>query len=174
MQVAKWGNSLAVRLPRGSFVRGNLTLKEGDQIDLVKDDGQVKVRRLARADEVLNGLRRFRGKLPAAERLSRDAAHEPLSSPTQMSFLRSYLLDDGPKADRAEVILGQGPRISVQVLNESLVNCRRKAGLQFGGNQRPFSKACAPCVPSRISPCRPMRRRPRLWRNATASRSTTR
>ena len=40
-----------------------------------------------------------------------------------------YLLDDGPKAGRAEVILGQGPRISVQVLNESLVNCRRKAGL---------------------------------------------
>ena len=33
-----------------------------------------------------------------------------------------YLLDDGPKADRAEVILGQGPRISVQVLNETLVN----------------------------------------------------
>ena len=31
-----------------------------------------------------------------------------------------YLLDDGPKADRAEVILGQGPRISVQVLNEAL------------------------------------------------------
>ena len=40
-----------------------------------------------------------------------------------------YLLDDGPQADRTERILGQGPRISVQVLNESLVNCRRKAGL---------------------------------------------
>ena len=40
-----------------------------------------------------------------------------------------YLLDDGPKADRAEEILGRGPRISVQVLNETLVNCRRKAGL---------------------------------------------
>ncbi|MEY8827673.1 PIN domain-containing protein [Sedimentitalea sp. XS_ASV28] len=40
-----------------------------------------------------------------------------------------YLLDDGPKADRAEEILAQGPRISVQVLNETLVNCRRKAGL---------------------------------------------
>lgn len=40
-----------------------------------------------------------------------------------------YLLDDGPKADRAEVILRQGPRISVRVLNEALVNCRRKAGL---------------------------------------------
>ncbi|EAQ02616.1 hypothetical memebrane protein [Pseudooceanicola batsensis HTCC2597] len=42
-----------------------------------------------------------------------------------------YLLDDGPKADRAEEILGQGPRISVQVLNEALVNCRRKAGLNW-------------------------------------------
>ncbi|MEQ8901228.1 MAG: PIN domain-containing protein [Roseovarius sp.] len=42
-----------------------------------------------------------------------------------------YLLDDGPKADRAEEILGQGPRISVQVLNEALVNCRRKAGLSW-------------------------------------------
>jgi predicted nucleic acid-binding protein len=42
-----------------------------------------------------------------------------------------YLLDNGPKADRAEVILGQGPRISVQVLNETLVNCRRKASLSW-------------------------------------------
>lgn len=42
-----------------------------------------------------------------------------------------YLLDDGPKADRAESILGQGPRISVQVLNEAAVNCRRKAGLSW-------------------------------------------
>lgn len=42
-----------------------------------------------------------------------------------------YLLDDGPKADRAERVLAQGPRISVQVLNETLVNCRRKAGLSW-------------------------------------------
>lgn len=42
-----------------------------------------------------------------------------------------YLLDDGPKADRAEEILEQGPRISTQVLNETLVNCRRKAGLSW-------------------------------------------
>lgn len=74
MHVAKWGNSLAVRLP-ATLVR-ELGLKEGDQIDLVKDDGAVKVRRLPRAEEVLAGLRRFRGTLPAAKRLSRDAAHE--------------------------------------------------------------------------------------------------
>ena len=42
-----------------------------------------------------------------------------------------YLLDDGPKAERAEESLGQGPRISVQVLNEAMVNCRRKAGLSW-------------------------------------------
>jgi antitoxin MazE len=74
MQVAKWGNSLAVRLP-ADLVR-ELGLKEGDRIDLLKDDGAMKVRRLPRADEVLADLRRFRGKLPAHERLSRDAAHE--------------------------------------------------------------------------------------------------
>ena len=44
-----------------------------------------------------------------------------------------YLLDDGPKADRSEEILARGPRISVQVLNEALVNCRRKAGM--GGDE---------------------------------------
>jgi antitoxin MazE len=74
MQVAKWGNSLAVRLP-AELVRG-LGLKEGDQIDLRKDDDGMAVRRLPRADEVLAGLRQFRGKLPAADRLSRDDAHE--------------------------------------------------------------------------------------------------
>lgn len=42
-----------------------------------------------------------------------------------------YLLDDSPKAERAEEILGRGPRISVQVLNEAMVNCRRKAGLSW-------------------------------------------
>uniref|UniRef100_UPI0035931CE8 PIN domain-containing protein n=1 Tax=Blastomonas sp. TaxID=1909299 RepID=UPI0035931CE8 len=42
-----------------------------------------------------------------------------------------YLLDDGPKADRAAGIMGQGPVISVQVLNEAMVNCRRKAKMSW-------------------------------------------
>lgn len=74
MQVAKWGNSLAVRLP-ADLVR-ELGLKVGDQIDLVKGDDTLVVRRQQRADEVLQGLRRFRGKLAGDARLSRDAAHE--------------------------------------------------------------------------------------------------
>ncbi len=40
-----------------------------------------------------------------------------------------YLLDNGPKADRAEAVLAKGGVISVQVLNEVLVNCLRKAGM---------------------------------------------
>ncbi len=74
MQVAKWGNSLAVRLP-AKLVR-ELGLQEGDQIDLIADKGNLKVRRQPRADEVLEGLHRFRGRLPVAKRLSRDAANE--------------------------------------------------------------------------------------------------
>jgi antitoxin MazE len=74
MQVAKWGNSLAVRLP-ADLVR-ELGLKQGDRIDLVADDGTLKVRRQPGAEDVLEGLRRFRGRLPAASRLSREDAHE--------------------------------------------------------------------------------------------------
>jgi predicted nucleic acid-binding protein len=42
-----------------------------------------------------------------------------------------YLLDDGPKRDLAEAVLAGGGTISVQVLNEVLVNCRRKAGMDW-------------------------------------------
>jgi len=74
MQIAKWGNSLAVRLPVDLVRKPGL--QEGDQIDLVADDGALKVQRQPRAEEVLERLRGLRGRLPAAERLSRDAAHE--------------------------------------------------------------------------------------------------
>ena len=74
MQVAKWGNSLAVRLPV-ALVR-KLDLKEGDQIELVAGDGSLQVLRQPRPEDVLETLRGLRGRLPAAERLSRDAAHE--------------------------------------------------------------------------------------------------
>jgi len=74
MQVSKWGNSLAVRLPV-KLVR-ELGLKEGDRIDFRKDDGAVLVRRQPEAEQVLQELRGFRGRLPRQDRLSRDAANE--------------------------------------------------------------------------------------------------
>lgn len=58
MQVEKRGSLLAVRLPVDLI--GELGLKEGDQIDLMRDDGQGRVHRLAHADEVLEDLRCFR------------------------------------------------------------------------------------------------------------------
>ena len=74
MQIAKWGNSLAVRLP-AQLVR-ELGLKEGDQITLARGDDGIEVRRQPSAEDILADLRRFRGRLPKADRLSRDAAHE--------------------------------------------------------------------------------------------------
>lgn len=42
-----------------------------------------------------------------------------------------YLLDDGPKCEIAEQCLAEGGTIGVQVLNEVLVNCIRKAGMDW-------------------------------------------
>lgn len=42
-----------------------------------------------------------------------------------------YLLDDGPRADRSAELLAKGGLISVQVLNEALVNCIGKAGMSW-------------------------------------------
>ena len=74
MRVAKLGSYLAVRLP--ADLARELGLKEGDEIDLAKDDETVHVRRQPRANEILKALKRFRGKLPNETRLCRDAAHK--------------------------------------------------------------------------------------------------
>ena len=42
-----------------------------------------------------------------------------------------YLLDDSPKVAIAEQLIASGSIISVQVLNEALVNCIRKAGMSW-------------------------------------------
>jgi antitoxin MazE len=73
VQVAKWGNSLAVRLP-AELVR-ELGLREGDEVALRAEDGGFAIRREARPEEVLAGLRKFRGRLAATDRLSRDEAN---------------------------------------------------------------------------------------------------
>ena len=74
MQVAKWGNSLAVRLPAG-LVR-EMGLKEGDRIELAPASDHLVVRRMPSTAEVLADLRRFRGRLPASGRLTRDDAND--------------------------------------------------------------------------------------------------
>ncbi len=64
MQVSKWGNSLAVRLP--SEVVETLKLKEGDQIEIrIADRREFEVRRDPRRQRALDRLRRPRRPLPA-------------------------------------------------------------------------------------------------------------
>ncbi|SHG70339.1 AbrB/MazE/SpoVT family DNA-binding domain-containing protein [Pollutimonas bauzanensis] len=75
MQVSKWGNSLAVRLP--SSVVDALELQEGDDIEIVIDAPRsFAVRKKPGADALLERLRQFRGKLPADFKFSRDEANE--------------------------------------------------------------------------------------------------
>jgi antitoxin MazE len=74
MQVAKWGNSLAVRLP--AAVVEALDLKEGDEIEIhVADDRLFAVARKPGRDELLKRLRAFRGRLPADFKFDRDEAN---------------------------------------------------------------------------------------------------
>lgn len=74
MRVAKWGNSLAVRLP--STVVDALHLKEGDdiEIDLV-GERRFEVAKSPSRDELLARLRKYRGLLPADFRFDRLAAN---------------------------------------------------------------------------------------------------
>ncbi len=64
MQVSKWGNSLAIRLP--AAVVEVLDLKEGDDIEVCVDEGpRLAIRRKPGAQQLLARLRQFRGSLPA-------------------------------------------------------------------------------------------------------------
>ena len=74
MQVAKWGNSLAVRLP--AAVVEALELREGDEIEIhVVDARQLGVARRPGREDLLKRLRTFRGRLPADFKFDRDEAN---------------------------------------------------------------------------------------------------
>jgi antitoxin MazE len=74
MQIAKWGNSLAVRLPVA--VVEALELKEGDEIEIhVADARQIGIARKPGREELLQRLRSFRGRLPADFKFDRDEAN---------------------------------------------------------------------------------------------------
>ncbi len=75
MQVAKWGNSLAVRLP--AAVVEALELKEGDQIEIrIAGPREFEVSRDRTRDRALQRLRQLRRPLPAGFTFDREAARE--------------------------------------------------------------------------------------------------
>ena len=64
MQVSKWGNSLAVRLP--AAVVELLSLKPGDDVEIrVASTGQFELSRTPDNRALLARLRKYRGTLPA-------------------------------------------------------------------------------------------------------------
>lgn len=75
MQVSQWGNSLAVRLP-SALVKA-LSLKAGDDIEIeVLNQRQFGVTKSQSAADALEGLRKYRGRLPRDFRFDRLEANE--------------------------------------------------------------------------------------------------
>ena len=74
MKLAKWGNSLAVRIPRD--VIDALDLKEGDDIALSPGKaGAFVVDKAMTREEAIRGLRAYRGTMPADFKFDRDEAN---------------------------------------------------------------------------------------------------
>ncbi len=79
MQVGKWGNSLAIRLP--AALAEKLGLKEGDEVELrPAADGALEVARdteyEARRQEALKQIEALRYAFPDDYRFNRDEANE--------------------------------------------------------------------------------------------------
>lgn len=71
MQVAKWGNSLAVRLP--AAVVEALALQAGDDIEIhLIGEREFAIEKKPGAGELLKKLRKFRGRLPADFKFDRE------------------------------------------------------------------------------------------------------
>lgn len=74
MQVSRWGNSLAIRLP--SAVVKALDLKEGDDVTVhVAGRTTLEIEKTPERRELLVRLRKFRGRLPKDFRFDRLEAH---------------------------------------------------------------------------------------------------
>jgi antitoxin MazE len=75
MQVAKWGNSLAVRLPQS--VVDALDLKDGDRIEIqVMGARMLEVEKKPAPIDLLTRLRKLRGRLPVDFKFDRLEANE--------------------------------------------------------------------------------------------------
>jgi antitoxin MazE len=69
MRLAKWGNSLAVRIPAALIAQMNL--REGDEVEV-----DIRLQKRAAALPILAELRQFRGRMPAGYRFNREEANE--------------------------------------------------------------------------------------------------
>jgi antitoxin MazE len=74
MQVSKWGNSLAIRLP--ATVVETLNLKQGDEINIrVESPGNFVVEREPTREELIGRIRELSQPLPRGFRFRREDAY---------------------------------------------------------------------------------------------------
>lgn len=74
MKVAKWGNSLAIRLP--AAIVEALALKEGEDIEIgLIGLRAFEVARKPSREDLVQRLRAFRGSLPEGFKFDRDEAN---------------------------------------------------------------------------------------------------
>jgi antitoxin MazE len=75
MRVFKWGNSLAVRLPKKLV--GELKLRPGDELAVVAaSKHEISVEKVDKRAEFLLQMEQFRFPLPKGYRFGRDEANE--------------------------------------------------------------------------------------------------
>ena len=75
MQVSKWGNSLAVRLPKKLV--DELGLAPGDELNIVQAcKEEIAVEKVDRRAEFLKSVEQFHFPLPADYKFDRDEANE--------------------------------------------------------------------------------------------------
>ncbi|MEL7000329.1 MAG: AbrB/MazE/SpoVT family DNA-binding domain-containing protein [Pseudomonadota bacterium] len=78
MQVSKWGNSLAIRLP--AAVVEALGLREGDDVEVhVANDRTFGLKKTPGRAELLARIRPYRGRLPQDFKFDREDAHDRAS-----------------------------------------------------------------------------------------------
>ena len=80
MQVAKWGNSLGVRLPMALV--HELGISEGDELEVrpVKKKGKaalpaIEISREPTREELLESMRKYRGAWPVGYKFDREEAN---------------------------------------------------------------------------------------------------
>ena len=73
MKVAKWGNSLAIRIP-ADVVR-ELGIVEGDEVTLEKLQNAIGIRRAITRKEAVDAIRRLAKPLPAGYTFDREEAN---------------------------------------------------------------------------------------------------
>ena len=95
MQVSRWGNSLAIRIP--SVVVEALQLKEGDEVEVtVGGLRQLSVDRDRKREKALETLRRLARPFPRGWQFDREEANERKTEEDGGGIQGKRRIEDGP------------------------------------------------------------------------------